>query len=49
MPKKIFINMWRTIKAGKTWRGEVKNLKKDGGFYWVDAIITADYDKNNNI
>ncbi len=49
MPKDSFAQMWKTIKLGHTWRGEVKNLKKDGGYYWVDAIITADYDKKNNI
>ena len=49
MPKSAFKNMWDTIQAGETWRGEVKNMKKDGGFYWVDAIITADYDEFNKI
>ncbi len=49
MPKESFEDMWKVIKSGKTWRGEVKNLQKDGGYYWVDAIITADYDDFNNI
>jgi PAS domain S-box-containing protein len=40
MPRKAFENMWDTIQSGKVWKGEVKNLKKDGGFYWVDAEIT---------
>jgi len=49
MEKSVFKNMWKTISQGKLWRGEIKNRKKDGGYYWVDAIITADYDKNHNI
>ncbi len=40
MDSKIFKEMWSTIKSGKIWRGRVKNKKKDGGYYWVDAIIT---------
>lgn len=49
MPQSAFEDMWETIKDGKVWRGEVKNLKKDGGFYWVDAVISADCDDKNNI
>jgi len=39
MPDKIFDDMWDIITKGKSWSGEVKNLKKDGGFYWVDSHI----------
>lgn len=38
-PDEIFVSLWKTIRAGKIWRGEVKNKTKDGGYYWVDAII----------
>ena len=44
MPKSIFKEMWDDLETKKYWRGEVKNKKKDGGFYWVDAIVEADYD-----
>jgi len=40
MPKEAFKDMWDTIKSGKVWEGEVKNRKKNGGFYWVYAIIS---------
>lgn len=39
MPKEIFKLMWTTIKRGETFRGIVKNRKKDGTHYWVDATI----------
>ena len=39
MPKEVFKNMWETIKRGEIWRGIIKNKKKDGGEYWVDAGI----------
>ena len=49
MPKKSFENMWKTITSGKTWKGEIKNLKKDGNYYWVVAEIEPTYDENKNI
>ena len=42
-----FKNIWETIKDGKLWVGEIKNLNKDGSSYWVDANIAPYYDKNN--
>ncbi len=39
MPKKIYENLWNTIKNGQVWKGELKNLKKDGSYYWVDIVI----------
>ncbi len=46
MPKEAFKELWETVKAGNTWQGEVKNLKKDGTYYWVKANISPYYDKN---
>lgn len=39
MPKSVFKEMWATIGSGKIFRGIVKNRKKDGSAYWVDALI----------
>ncbi|MGM0533972.1 MAG: response regulator, partial [Campylobacterota bacterium] len=39
MPASVYTELWETIKQGKTWLGEIKNRKKDGGFYWVLAIV----------
>ena len=36
---KFYKEMWDSITSGNSWRGEIKNLKKGGGFYWVDATI----------
>ena len=43
MPKSVFKDLWETIKQGKTWRGYVKNLRKDRGYYWVYAEISGVY------
>jgi len=35
----FYKNLWQTITSGKAWHGEIKNLKKGGGYYWVKATI----------
>ncbi|KAB2841279.1 MAG: PAS domain-containing protein, partial [Burkholderiales bacterium] len=40
MPEAVFADLWATLKAGRPWRGLVKNRRKDGGFYWVLANVT---------
>jgi len=49
MPKVAFKVAWDLIKSGQEFFGFVKNLRKNGGFYWVFTYITADYDTNKNI
>ncbi len=39
MPKAAFQEVWDTIQAGKEWTGIVKNLRKDGKYYWVYSHI----------
>lgn len=40
----LYKELWESITAGKTWRGVVKNRKKNGGYYWVETVIVRDYD-----
>ena len=35
----FYKEMWGTISQGKVWHGEVKNFRKGGGYYWVNATI----------
>lgn len=39
MPSSAFEDLWSTLLAGKQWTGCVKNLRKDGGYYWVRAVV----------
>ncbi|WP_456479883.1 PAS domain-containing protein [Nautilia sp.] len=49
MPKQIFKEMWETVLAGKEWNGVIKNLRKDGRYYWVEAAVMPIKDKNGKI
>jgi aerotaxis receptor len=40
MPREAFADLWKSLKAGRPWRGVVKNRRKDGGFYWVIANVS---------
>lgn len=39
MPRAAFRLLWRTLAAGKSFVALVKNLAKDGRYYWVVAFI----------
>ena len=39
MPPAAFKDLWDTIQKGNKWQGFVKNLRKDGGYYWVKATV----------
>lgn len=49
MPRAVFKLLWDTIAQGKECFAYVKNLAKDGSFYWVFANVTPSYDDNDNI
>ncbi|UNU22225.1 PAS domain S-box protein [Microcoleus vaginatus PCC 9802] len=48
-PKSFFEEMWVTISRGLVWKGEVKNRRKDGSFYWVDSTISPIFDTTGTI
>ena len=49
MPQIAFKLAWDIIRDKKEFFGYVKNLRKDGGYYWVFAYITANWDENGEI
>jgi PAS domain S-box-containing protein len=48
MPKESFEYLWAELKKGNQVNLEVKNLKKDGGYYWVEAEFEPYFDLNKN-
>lgn len=48
MPKVIFKLMWDRIQIGGSIIAIVKNLAKDGSFYWVVTEFESKRDKLNN-
>ena len=45
----FYQDLWGTIKAGKTWQGEICNRKKDGTPFWEHALIAPVTDKDGKI
>jgi PAS domain S-box-containing protein len=49
VPDALFTEMWETILAKKIWKGTVKNRRKNGEAYYVDATIVPMLDANDEI
>jgi PAS domain S-box-containing protein len=39
-PPERYVELWNTIQAGREWRGEFVNRKKNGELYWEFASIS---------
>ncbi len=46
MPSAAFQDLWNTVNEGRKWEGAVKNLRKDGGYYWVKATVIPNVRKS---
>lgn len=49
MPRAVFQLLWDKIQKGEECFAYVKNLSKDGGFYWVFANVTPVLDEKGNL
>lgn len=45
MPASLYEELWKTIGMDKLWAGEIKNIAKDGSYYWVYAAIAPTWDE----
>ncbi len=41
--------LWATILSGHTWKGEIRNKKKDGTDYWLFTTITPIFNEDGKI
>jgi PAS domain S-box-containing protein len=49
MPRIAFKGLWDDIQSKGFWNGIVKNLRKDGGYYWVDATALRKVHSNGDV
>ena len=45
----VFANLWETILAGRIWKGDLVNRRKDGSLYTETQVITPMRDAAGNI
>ena len=41
--------MQNTLKSGQVYNGMLKNMRKDGSFYWIDIEITPIFNKQEQM
>ncbi len=44
----VFEALWEELPKQTSFESEVKNLKKDGGYYWIKSFFAPEYDKHGN-
>jgi PAS domain S-box-containing protein len=49
MPRGVFKYLWDTLEQKKECFAFVKNMSKDGSYYWVFANVTPDVDANGQV
>jgi len=48
-PKATYDDLWKTITNGEVWRGIIKNLTKEGGYFYQKSTIIPFRDKTGKI
>lgn len=49
MSHQVFDQMHKALKSGQVWNGLLKNLRKDGSFYWINSEIAPIHNNQNEI
>ena len=44
MPSSVFKSLWEQLEKNIPVCAEIKNMKKDGGYYWVKSCLEPEYD-----
>ncbi len=39
IPPEEYARLWNALKSGSEWRGEMRNRRKDGSYYWASAVM----------
>ena len=49
MPRVAFKSLWDDVQSKGFWTGIVKNRRKDGGYYWVNATVLRRIHGNGDV
>jgi PAS domain S-box-containing protein len=49
LEEEFYRQLWMTLTAGRVWRGEFHNRRKDGSLYWESATISPVRDETGAI
>jgi len=49
MPRHVFTELWATLLAGREWRGELLNRRKNGELFWEEISISPMLDESGEI
>jgi PAS domain S-box-containing protein len=47
--EEFYQQLWDTILSGESWKGTMRNKKKNGAYYWEEAIISPIQDEQGEI
>ena len=47
VPDELYENLWSTKKRLKQWFSVLKNIRRDGMYFWSNVHCTVKYDENN--
>ncbi|PLX66084.1 MAG: hypothetical protein C0602_13210 [Denitrovibrio sp.] len=48
-PKNVYKDLWETISSGNIWRGIIKNMTADGGYFFQKTTVVPFKDMNGDI
>ncbi len=49
VPDSVYEKLWLTDKRMKQWFSTLKNIRRDGMYFWSSVHCTPKYDKDNQI
>ena len=49
MDQGVYQEMWKTVRSGETWRGDLLNRKKSGEQFWTASTVSPIFDLNRVI
>jgi len=49
VPQELYENLWSTKKRLKQWFSTLKNMRRDGMYFWSDIHCTVKYNNDNEI